>query len=144
MIKKFTLLFSLLLILRPYGHVNAQDSKYVEIFDPSQAKVVKTVQLTPEIQSMMEDWVKNINGIYHKNDPVTDDGYAVRVPLDPAVIVHSRWLKSIVTDVYIIVPEKDPPFYLIFDDDYNLCCFSFNGDIERLSKSLDFQLKINK
>jgi hypothetical protein len=105
---------------------------------------VKVVQLNPEIQSMVTKWITNIDGIYGKLDPTTDDGYAVRVPLDPAVDVHNKCLNAVVGEVYIIIPEKELPFYMIFEDENKLTCFLFNGNIDALSKSLDFKLSSKK
>lgn len=143
MTKKLISLLSFFVIFLNAIHVNAQDTNYVEIFDPKQNKVVKVVQLNQEIQSMVTDWVTNIEGIYCILDPTTDDGYAVRVPLSPAVKVHNKCLNAVVDAVYIIIPEKEPPFYIIFENENKLTCFRFNGDIAKLSKSLDFKLNAN-
>lgn len=141
MAKKLLVLLSFLVIFLHSLHVNAQDSNNIEIFDPKQNKVVKVVQLSPEIQNMVAGWITNINGMCGKLDPITDDGYAIRVPLNPPVTVNNNWLNAVVREVYILIPEKDPPFYLIFEGENKLSCFQFNGDVNMLSKSLDFKLK---
>ena len=120
-------------------HVNAQDFKYVEIFDPKQDKVVKVVQSNPKIQNMITNWITNVEGLY-KNDPATDDGYVVKIPLDPAVKVHCKYLNTLVSKVYILIPENEVPCYLIFENENQLLSFPFNGDIDMLSKALDFKL----
>ena len=122
--------------------VNAKDFKYIEIFDPKQDKVVKVIQSNPRIQDMITSWITNIEGLY-KNDPATDDGYAIKIPLDPTVKVNCKSLSAFVSEVYIIIPENDPPFYLIFEDENKLLSFPFNGDIDKLSKILDFKLNNN-
>jgi hypothetical protein len=122
--------------------VNAKDFKYIEIFDPKQDKVVKVIQSNPQIQDMITSWITNIEGLY-KNDPVTDDGYAIKISLDPTVKVNCKSLNAIVSEVYIIIPENDPPFYLIFEEENRLLSFPFNGDIDKLSKILDFKLNNN-
>lgn len=121
--------------------IYADEFKYVEIFDPKQDKVVKAVQLNKEIHNMVERWIRDIDGIYGKFDPFTDDGYAIRIPLDHDVKVQEEWLNALVNEVYIIIPEHDPPFFVIFENGNKLCCFTFNGDIDALSKVLDFKLK---
>lgn len=121
-------------------HVNAQGFKYIEIFDPKQDKVVKVVQSNPQIQSMITSWITNIEGLY-KNDPITDDGYVVKIALDPLVKVNCKSLNALVSEVYILIPENEPPCYLIFEDENRLLSLVFNGDIDMLSKVLDFKLK---
>jgi hypothetical protein len=140
MAKKFIALLSFLVISLHSLPISAQDINYVEIFDPKQNKVIKVVQLNPEIQNMVAGWITNIAGMCGKLDPITDDGYAVRVPLNPAVNVHSKWLNAVVREVYIIIPEIDPPFYMIFEDENKLMCYTFNGDIDKLSSILGFKL----
>ncbi|MGH4050654.1 MAG: hypothetical protein ACREVX_04760 [Clostridium sp.] len=121
--------------------VFAQEFKYVEIFDPKQEKVVKLVQLNEDINNMVTAWIKDVDDIYGKSNPITNDGYAIRVPLDPKVRVQGKCLNILVNDVYIIIPEKDMPFFIIFDDENKLLCYPFKGDIDVLSKILDFKLK---
>lgn len=141
MLKKLLIALVFLHILLFSIYVNAQDFKYVEIFDPKQNKVVKIVQLNEQTQNMVTSWIMNIEGIYGKNDPATDDGYVVKIPLNPAVKVHCKTLNTLVSEVYILIPESDPPFYMIFEDENKLVCYPFNGDIDMLSKNLDFDLK---
>jgi len=122
--------------------IHAEGFKYVEIFDPKQAKVVKVVQLNTEINNMVSTWIKNIDGIYGKNNPVTEDGYAIKIPLNPSVKVQGKWLNTLVNEVYIILPENDPPFFMIFENKDKLSCFPFKGDVNTFSKILDFNLKV--
>lgn len=137
--KLITILTFLFILINPL-YVNAQNFKHIEIFDPKQNKVVKVVQSTLEIQNILSVWVKNVQDIYGKNDPVTDDGYAIKVPFDPAIKVNSKSLSAIVNEVYIIIPKTEPPFYIIFEDENKASCYSFNGDINMLSTLLNFKL----
>jgi hypothetical protein len=121
-------------------HVNAEGFKYIEIFDPKQDKVVKVVQSNPQIQDMITRWITNIEGLY-KNDPATDDGYVIKIPLDPMVKVNCKSLNAVVSEVYILIPENEQPCYLIFEDENKLLSFPFNGDIDMLSNILNFDLR---
>lgn len=140
MVKKVLVILSFLVIFLPSTYVNAEGFKYVEIFDPKQDKVVKIVQSNPQVQDMIISWITNIEGLY-KNDPATDDGYVVKIPLDPVVKVNCTSFNALVSEVYILIPENDPPCYLIFENENNLLSFPFNGDIDKLSKILDFKLR---
>lgn len=139
MYKKLLIVLFFSFILMNIRHVNAQDFKYVEIFDPKQDKVVKVVQSNPKIQNMITNWLANIEGLY-KNDPATDDGYVVKIPLDPGIKVNCKYLNTLVSEVYILIPENEAPCYLIFDNENKLLSLAFNGDIDMLSKALDFNL----
>lgn len=140
MTKKIVVVLYFLFIFIGSLYINAQDFKHIEIFDPKENKVVKVVQSNPKIQNIIASWVENVKEIYGKNDPVTDDGYAIKVPFDPAVKVHCQALTTIVNQVYIIIPETEPPFYIIFEDENRASCYSFNGDINILSNILNFKL----
>ncbi|WP_291636140.1 hypothetical protein [Clostridium sp.] len=142
MIKKLLVVFSILVIFLHSTCVNAEVFKYVEIFDPKQDKVVKVVQSNPQIQDMITSWITNLEGLY-KNDPATDDGYVVRIPLDPIVKVNCKSLNALVSEVYILIPENEPPCYLIFEDENKLLSLPFNGDLDKLSKILNFKLNNN-
>ncbi|MGH4124270.1 MAG: hypothetical protein ACREV6_15195 [Clostridium sp.] len=140
MIKKLLIFLSLFVMLLHSTCVNAEGFKYVEIFDPKQDKVVKVVQSNPQIQDMITSWITNLEGLY-KNDPATDDGYVVKIPLDPIVKVNCKSFNALVSEVYILIPENEPPCYLIFENENKLLSLVFNGDISKLSNILDFNLK---
>ena len=142
MIRKLLVVLSLFVIFLHSTCVIAEEFKYIEIFDPKQDKVVKVVQSNPQIQELITSWITNLEGLY-KNDPATDDGYVVRIPLDPIVKVNGESLNALVSEVYILIPENEPPCYLIFEDENKLLSLPFNGDIDKLSKILDFKLKGN-
>ena len=82
MIKKLLVVLSFFVIFLHSTWVNAKDFKYIEIFDPKQDKVVKVIQSNPQIQDMITSWITNIEGLY-KNDPTTDDGYAIKNSFRP-------------------------------------------------------------
>ena len=142
MTKKISLVVLLFIILISSTVIRAEEFHYAEIFDPRQNKVVKVVQVNTELQNMVVSLIKNVNGIYGKSNPITADGYAIKVPLEPAVKVNCEWLNTVVTEVYIIIPENDPPFFMVFENDDKPSCFPFNGDVDALSKALNFNLKV--
>lgn len=141
MIKKILSVMFLFVMLLNSTVVRAEGLKYAEIFDPKQEKVVKVVQLNPEIHNMVESFIKNVDNIYAKSEPLTDDGYAIKIPLDPAVNVQRQCLNALINEVYIIIPKNDTPFFMVFENEDKLLCFPFKGDINSLSKVLDFNLK---
>lgn len=50
-------------------------------------------------------------------------------------------MNALVSEVYILIPENEPPCYLIFEDENKLLSLVFNGDIEKLSNILYFNLR---
>lgn len=140
MIKKLLVTLFFFVIFLHSITVNAEGFKHIEIFDPKQDKVVKVVQSNPQIQDIITSWITNIEGLY-KNDPATDDGYVIKIPLNPFVKVNCKSLNTLVNEVYILIPENKPPCYLIFENENKLSSFPFNGDIDILSNILDFKLK---
>ena len=144
MIKKIPIVMLLLILIMHSTLINAEVFNHAEIFDPKQNKVVKVIQLNTEIHNIVASYIKDIDGMYGKNNPVTDDGYAIKIPLNPAVRVQGKWLDTLVDEVYIIIPENEPPFLMVFEDKSKnkLSCFPFKGNIDTLSKILDFNLKI--
>ncbi|MBU3097943.1 MULTISPECIES: hypothetical protein [Clostridium] len=141
MSKKILIIMSLFIMLLHSTVASAIGFKYVQIFDPKQDKVVKVVQLNDEIHNMVVSSIKDVDSLYAKNNPLTDDGYAIRVPIYPAVMVQGKCLNALVDNVFIIIPQHDAPFFMIFEDDNKLLCFPFKGNVNNLSKVLDFKLK---
>ena len=138
MLKKITLV--IIIILSISTNILAKEFKCVQIFDPKQDKVVQLVQLNSEIQNLVVSYLEDIDAIYGKNDPIPEDGYAIKIPLDPAVKAQKKCLNALIKEVYIIIPEKEPPFIMLFESANRLSCFPFRGDIKTLSKALNFNL----
>jgi hypothetical protein len=138
MLKKITLV--LIILLSISTNILAKEYKYVQIFDPKQDKVVHIVQLNSEIQNLVTNYLEDIDAIYGKNDPIPEDGYAIKIPLEPAVKTQKKCINALIKEVYIIIPEKEPPFIMLFEKENKLLCFPFRGDIKTLSKALNFNL----
>jgi hypothetical protein len=138
MIKKITLVIIILFSIST--NVFAKEYKYAQIFDPKQDEVVKIIQLNSEIQSLVASYLVDIDAIYGKNDPIPEDGYSIKIPLDPAVKTEKKCLNALIKEVYIIIPEKEQPFIMLFENENKLSCFPFRGDINTLSKALNFNL----
>jgi len=139
--KKILAIIFLFIFILNSKVVFGEEIKYVEIFDPKQDKVVKLVRLNEDIHNMVTAWIKDVDGIYGKSNPITNDGYAIRVPLDPEVRIQNKFINELVNNVYIIIPENDAPFFIIFDDENKLLCYPFKGNINELSKILDFKFQ---
>lgn len=141
MIKKVLTIVVLFIILLHPEVTRAETYEYIEIFDVKQDKVVKTIQTNKEINDMVVGWINTIDGIYAKIDPIKDDVYVIRFPLSPAIQVQNKWLNSIVREVYLIIAENNPPFFVISETKNKLVCFPFTGEIKTLLNVLDFELK---
>lgn len=139
MIKKFVV-FMIISFLGLTYHVDAKTNNDIEIFCPEQNKVVKTIPITPEIRNMIVDWITNIEGIYVKLNPTVEDGYIIKIPLDPVENVQGNCINEVVNEVYIMLPEKDMPFYMISNNGDELTFYQFNGNVKFLSEMLDFNL----
>ena len=94
MIKK--LIIVLLIVFFHPVNIHASDYKYIEIFDPKQAKVVKVLQLNTEVEDVIINSLKNIHSLYSKNDPIPDNGYAVKIPFNRPINIQGKWLNSVV------------------------------------------------
>jgi hypothetical protein len=118
----------------------AADFKYIEVFDPKQNKVIKVIQLNDEFQKLATGYLQGIYSIYGKLEPFPDNGYAVKIPLDPAVKVNKGiLLNSLVNEIYVIIPEDGPLFMAVFENENKLMCFCFEGDKNLLMKKLDIK-----
>lgn len=141
MIKKLLSILFFLIILLYSTPVMAKGSPCAEIIDPAHKKVLKSVQMNSEIYDMVRNWVIDIDNYCGRLTPAAVEGYKVRIPLDPPVKVNKQSLNREVSEVYIVVPQTKPPFFIIYDDKNKPSYLKFHGNIESLSKALDFKLR---
>ena len=142
MIKKIILV--IIILLSTSTNIFAKEYKYAQIFDPKQDKVVQIVQVNSAIHTLVVSYLEDIDAIYGKNDPIPEDGYAIKIPIDPFLKIEKKCLNALIKEVYIIIPEKEPPFIMLLENKMKLSCFPFRGDIKTLSKALNFDLSIQR
>ncbi len=64
---------------------HAEVYQQIEIINPVQEKVVKVVEWNKDINNMVVGWINGIDGSYSVNDPIKDDGYAMKFPINPSI-----------------------------------------------------------
>ncbi|MCT8136666.1 hypothetical protein H1D32_02215 [Anaerobacillus sp. CMMVII] len=136
---KMTMLFFFILLLGSTS-VSSQSNKAVEIFDVKKAQVIKIVQPNDTIQTEVEKYIKEIDGVYKKFDPLPKDGFMFRIPLEPSIQVENKWMSALIDETIIIIPEGRKPYLLIFNDENNSYFFTFPSEIDTLLQALDFTL----
>lgn len=141
MVKKVLAILIFLAILLSSIPAYAMGSSCADIIDSKQNIIVKSVQMNSEINKMASDWVNSIDNFCGKISPIPVEGYKVRIPLDPPVELHKKSLTAKVSEVYIIVSKNKQPFFIILEDKNKPAYFKFHGNIDNLSKSLDFNLR---
>lgn len=141
MIKKvFITLFLCIILLHPQ-FIHADNSYDIEIFDPQENKVIKTVEPNQEINNKVKDWINKIEEVYQSINPMPDNGYAIRFPIESSIHIQNKWIDENVKEVYLTIPENDDPCLIIFGRGNQPNFFEFPGQIDELSKLLGFQLK---
>ena len=135
---------AIILIILFFTSINVYGSgiRDIEIFDITKGKVIKVTDSKPKIQKIAIGYLHEISGVYGKFNPIPDNGYAIRIPLESSVKVESKWLNVTVDEVIIIFPEGEPPFLMLTDNENRLFCFNFKGDTKKLLKSLAFKINI--
>lgn len=141
MIKKVLALILLIIVLLPSPSIGSTGSPCAEVVDLAQNRIAKSVQVDSEIYDMAKCWIKSIDNFYGRINPLPVEGYKVRIPLDPAVSVNKKSLTAEISEIYIIVPPNKPPFLMIYEANNKLSYFKFHGNIDSLSKVLDFKLR---
>ncbi|ERI94944.1 hypothetical protein HMPREF1982_00626 [Clostridiales bacterium oral taxon 876 str. F0540] len=141
MVKKISAILIFITILLSSIPAYAQGSPCAEIFDTRQKSVLKAVQVNSEIYDMVAGWVRSIDNFYGRISPVAIDGYKVRIPLDPPVKLNKKSLSGNISEVYIVVPPDRQPFFIIYEDRDKPSFFKFHGNIDSLSKALEFKLR---
>jgi hypothetical protein len=121
------------------SNVMAQDHKNVEVLSIEHNRVIKTVPSNPTIQKEGEKYLNGITDIYRKFRVIPNEGYMIKIPLEPSVTIQNQWMNDLVNEVIIIVGEQEEPYLMVFDDENSPRFFIFKGDIDVLLKTLNFR-----
>ncbi|MBU3197459.1 hypothetical protein KPL26_12395 [Clostridium algidicarnis] len=116
----------------------------IEIFSVDNGSVIRNTQSNSNIQNEAKRYLKNITAVYAKLNPVPADGYMIKIPLEYPLEIKNQWVHSFVDEVVIILPKGESPYLLIFDNKDNPLFFTFKGNINKLLKSLNFEISSSK
>jgi hypothetical protein len=133
--KMMIILLSAMFLYNPSIH--AQGIKNVELFDIQKDSVTQIVPTNAEFQKAAEDYLNGINGIYVKVKPIPNQGYMVKIPLEPSIQINNEWISELFDEVIIIFTKEEPPYLMVFDDENNPRFFHFQGNTELLVKTFN-------
>ncbi|NLZ48284.1 MAG: hypothetical protein GX895_05740 [Clostridiales bacterium] len=135
--KMITILLSLLCFLTEA--MEGKPLENIEVFDINQQTVVKIVPNDYEIQKLVQNYIQGIDGVYSKFNPIPEKGYAVKIPLAPAVKVDNKEIKVPIEQVILMCPENERPFLMLMQDENKLSCFTFKGSSLVLLESIGYE-----
>lgn len=144
MVKK-VLLILIIIILFPIN-IYAKDYNNIEIYDIKRDRLIKVVESNSEIENLVISYLQGIDGIYAKLNPIPKEGYAIKISLDSPLILQNQWINKIVDEAIIVLPKEEGPkaFFIIFEEEDKLMCFTFKGDVEVLLEKLKFLPSVSK
>lgn len=139
--KKIYFLLIMIIFLFPSAAAYADTPLEVEIFHINKGKVVAKKAMTPKIHKETEAILQGITDLYRQFDPFPDQGYMVRIPLDPAIPIKNEWAEELVSEVILIFPEYENPHLMIFNDENMPLFFHFQASVDGIIKELNLKLK---
>lgn len=117
------------------------ENKNIEIFDINKGQVIASLSANHLVYSEAIEYLKNITGMYPKVNAIPNNGYIIRIPLEPSVFVKNQWIDETLNEIYVIFPSKDDsPYLLILDDKDRPLFFTFNADTNALLENIDLEL----
>lgn len=120
--------------------MNATSSKYIEILDIDNNKITEKIPINRVAQLESEKFIQTINNVVKKFKPIPDNGYMIKIPLEPSVHLENEWVNTLINEVIVIIPKGEEPYLLLFDDENNTYFFSFKASIEKLLNNFDISI----
>ena len=117
---------------------DAREDK-VEVFDISQGKVIRELDVTPELRAEALSYIKKISSAYVKVMALPSMGKIVKIPLNPNVRVSSRLLNGVVKNVFILFPEGGQPYLMVLDEKNRPLFYNFEADTKKLTELVGFE-----
>ena len=117
----------------------AQTNKQIEIFEINKGKVIMNVEPNPDSQQAVQEFLEGITGVYVKYNPIPKNGFMIRVPLEPNIVVKNHWFNDLVDEVTIIFPDQEDPYLMVFNDENRPFFLTFEGDTANFLKLLNFK-----
>lgn len=120
----------------------------VEIFDIGKGNVIMEVQVNTIALTEAKKYIQRITGTYVKVKALPDKGYIIKIPFKPTLTVKNQLLNDYninsIDKIFIIFPQEDAPYLLVLDGCERPYFYYFEGDTDKLLRSLNFELIHNK
>lgn len=120
----------------------AQTNHQIKIIDLKKGKIIKNVQKNPDLQQEVEKFLEGITGVYVKLNPYPNNGFVIKIPLEPNVTVKNQWFNDFVDEVIIIFPVQENPYLLVFDNENQPYFFKFQGNTSKFLGLLNFKPEV--
>ncbi len=117
----------------------AQNNHQIEIFEIKKGKVTKRLPLNEEIQEEAENYLNEITGVFVKYNPIPGQGFMIKVPLEPNIMVKNQWINDLVDEVVIIFPGDEEPYLMVHDNENNMHFYTFKGGTDKLLTLINYK-----
>ncbi|MDM5155216.1 hypothetical protein QUF88_15795 [Bacillus sp. DX1.1] len=134
MLKK--VFFALICICFLSTNTMAQTNKQIEVFDCQKEMVIQKQSLDTTIQKEAIQYAKSITGVYRNLNVVPKIGHMIKIPLSKPVTITNQWIHTNIDEVLILLPLKEKPYIMIYDDENNPHFYYVQGHPEGLLKQL--------
>ncbi|PFK30539.1 hypothetical protein COI93_22140 [Bacillus cereus] len=134
MLKKIGLIFIFFCFFST--NVFAQVNKQIEVFDCQKEIVIQKQSLDAAIQKEAVQYAKSITGAFKNLNVVPKNGYMVKIPLSKPVVITNQWIHTTIDEVLVLLPLREKPYIMIYDDENNPHFYYVQGHPERLLKYL--------
>jgi hypothetical protein len=136
MIKKVSISFCIFILYTT--NAMAQTNNQIQIIDIKKGEVIKSVQKNPDLQQEVAKFLEGITGVYVKLNPYPNNGFVIKTPLEPNIMVKNQWFNDIVDEVMIIFPVQEKPYLLVFDNENQPHFYKFLGNTNKFLGLLNF------
>ncbi|MFJ7730221.1 hypothetical protein ACIQXV_29610 [Neobacillus sp. NPDC097160] len=137
MIKKVLISFCIFILYTT--NAMAQTNHQIQIIDIKKGEVIKSVQKTPDLQQEVVKILEGITGVYVKLNPYPNNGFVIKTPLEPNIMVKNQWFNDLVDEVMIIFPVQEKPYLLVFDNENQSHFYKFQGNTNKFLGLLNFK-----
>ncbi|WP_249709503.1 hypothetical protein [Bacillus cereus] len=134
MMKKIGVITLLFFLLSTNAFANTKQQ--IEVFDCQKEMVVQKQSLDPAIQKEAIQYAKSITGPFKNLNVVPKDGYMIKIPLSKPVSITNQWLHTTIDEVLILLPLKEKPYIMLYDDENNPHFYYVKGDPKGLLKQM--------
>ncbi|MDM5188924.1 hypothetical protein QUF99_16845 [Bacillus sp. DX4.1] len=128
--------FALICICFLSTNAMAQTNKQIEVFDCQKEMVIQKQSLDMTIQKEAIQYAKSITGVYRNLNVVPKNGHMIKIPLSKPVMITNQWIHTNIDEVLVLLPLKEKPYIMIYDDENNPHFYYVQGHPESLLKQL--------
>jgi hypothetical protein len=113
----------------------------IKVLDIETSTIIREIQNSEEVDKEVETAIRSIKRVTVQANPVSKQGYLLKIPLTKSLKVKNKWFEDIVSEVLLLYnpASKNQGKIILYNDENTPVFFDIEYDYSNLFEKLNLE-----